>query len=75
MLVSATTSGVGRLHLQPHVAAHEVQAGVAGQRPGQQAGFAQHLETVADSQDRQPTRGGLDHLTHHRREPGDCAGA
>ncbi len=57
------------------VAADELEAAIAEQRAGQQAGFHQNLEAVADAQ-HQPAGGGelLDRL-HHRRELGDGAAA
>ena len=43
--------------------------------PGSRPGLAEHLEAVADPDDRTAGRGELGHRVHHRREPGDRAGA
>ena len=43
--------------------------------PGQQAGLGEHLEAVADADDRAAARRELGDRVHHRREPGDRAGA
>src|SRR5215217_3681217 len=58
---------IGR-NLEPQIAADEVQAGVARQRPRQQARLAEHLKTVANTQHWQALLGTADHLAHHRRE-------
>ena len=60
---------VGDLELL--VAADEVQAGVAGQRAGQQVRLAQDLEPVADAQHRQAAACGVDDGVHRRGEPAD----
>ena len=58
-----------------HFAADEFEPAIADQRAGQQAGFDQDLESVADAE-HQPAIGGefLDRL-HHGREFGDGAAA
>ncbi len=57
------------------IAADEAQPGIAGERTGQQPGLAQHLETVADAEHRQPVVGRLHDLRDHRGEARDGAGA
>ena len=47
-------SVAGRLDAQLLVSADEAQPGVAGQRTRQQMRLAEHLETVADAEYRQP---------------------
>ena len=51
------------------------EAGVAGQRAGQQVRLAQDLEPVADAEHRQAGPGGGHQLAHHRGEPGDGTAA
>jgi hypothetical protein len=51
------------------------QAGIAQKRSGQEAGFAENLETVADSEDEPAAIGKAAHGFHDRREFCDCAGA
>jgi hypothetical protein len=60
---------------QQLVAADELALLVADQRAGEQVGLAEDLEAVADAEDRHPLVRGVDDLGHHRREPGDGAGA
>src|SRR6185312_1764994 len=62
-----------RRDLQPEIAAHEVQARVARQRPRKQASLTQHLKTVANPQHWHALPGSPDHLAHHRCELGDSA--
>ena len=50
--VGVRPGGVGALDAQRLVAVAEVQVAVAGQRAGQQAGLAEHLEAVADAEHR-----------------------
>ena len=45
------------------------------QRAGQQAGLGEHLEAVADADDRAAGGGEVGDRVHHRREAGDGAGA
>ena len=59
---SAGPEGAGVLHRQLLIPADEAQPGVARERARQQSGFAQHLKTVADAEDRQPVVGRLHHL-------------
>ena len=51
-----------------HARADEAQAAVANQRAGQQAGFAQHLEAVADAEHQATGVRELDDALHDRRE-------
>ncbi len=46
---------------QRHVAADEIEPGVAHQRARQQTDLGQHLETVADAEHRHAALGRLDH--------------
>ena len=64
-----------RLDAQLDGLAQEREPGVLLQRAGEQPGLGEHLEAVADPDDR--TAGGreLGDRVHHRREPGDRAGA
>ena len=52
-----------------------VQAGVAHQRAGQQAGLAQDLEAIADAEHQAAGAGKLLHRLHDRGEARDGAGA
>jgi hypothetical protein len=57
---------VRRSHLQCAGSAHELQLGVLLERTGQQAGLAQHLEAVADADDRTTGLGQRSHCGHDR---------
>src|SRR5215203_1116598 len=73
-LAGRVAAGPGRRRvrdLELLVDAVELAVVVADQRPGKQVRLAQHLEAVADAQDRQPAAGRVDQRRHHRREPGD----
>ncbi|MCW2547181.1 MAG: hypothetical protein JWN96_1641 [Mycobacterium sp.] len=48
------------------IAADEAQSGVAGQRPGQQTGLAQHLESVANPEHGQAITRRFDDRCDHR---------
>ena len=61
--------------LQPQLAADELEAAVADQRAGQQTGFDQNLEAVADAEHQPAIGGEALHGLHHRRELGDGAAA
>ena len=70
--------GEHRRHgLDPEVdrSAEELEARVLLERARQQPGLAEHLEAVADADDRTAGAGVLGDRVHHRREPGDRAGA
>jgi hypothetical protein len=73
--IPAGPHGRGAFDGQLLVDAAEAQAGVANERPGQQAGLAEHLKAVADTQHRQTAAGGVDHGPHDGRLGGDGAGA
>ncbi len=60
---------------QKNVLAVELQIAVANERAGQQAGFSQNLETVANAKHQPAVVGELFHRLHHRAEPGDGAAA
>ena len=60
---------------QPHFAADELQAAIADQRAGQQAGFHQNLEAVADAEHQSAIGGELADGLHDGRELGDGAAA
>ena len=66
---------VGRFHAQVDLLADVLEAGIAHQSAGQQSGFGQNLEAVADAQHQSAACGKLLHRTHHRREAGDGPGA
>ena len=53
----------------------ELQIAVADERAGQQAGFGEDLEAVADAEDEAAVVGELFHRLHHRAEPRDGAAA
>ena len=55
--------------------AQEREPGVLLQRAGQEPRFREHLEAVADPDDRAATSRELADRGHHRREAGDRAGA
>ena len=55
--------------------AYEAQIGVAHQHAGQQAGFAQDLEAVADAEHEPAARGVGPHRVHDTGPPGDGAAA
>jgi len=57
--------------LQKDLFAMELQVTVANQGAGQEAGFAQNLESVADANDQTAVGGKLLDGLHHRAEPGD----
>ena len=57
-----------------HLAA-ELEAGVAGERAGQQVRLAEDLEAVADAPHQAAGVGELGHLLHQRSEAGHGAGA
>ena len=61
--------------LQSDLAADEPQRDIRQQRTREQTGLAQDLKAVADPQDQATVAGELRDLLHHRREPGDRAGA
>jgi hypothetical protein len=61
--------GRGVFHPQPLIPADEVQADVAGERPGQQPCLTQHLKSVADTEDGQPVAGRVHDHADHGREP------
>ena len=65
-----------RDRLDPEVdrLAEELQPGVLLQRAREEPGLAEHLEAVADADDRAAGAGVLGHRIHHRREPGDRPG-
>ena len=56
------------------VAVAEVQVAVAGERAGQQARLAQHLEAVADAEHGHAVVRPLDDVLHQGRAGGDGAG-
>ena len=64
-----------RLDPQLDGLAQEREPGVLLQRAREQPGLGEHLEAVADADDRAAGRGELGDRVHHRREPGDRAGA
>ena len=53
--------------------AAELQRPIMNQRAGQQAGFAQYLEPVADAEHEPAVGDKLLHCLHHRTEPRDGA--
>ena len=67
--------GVGVLDAQALVATDELLVRVADQAAGQQVRLDEHLEAVADAEDRHALGRGILHLRHDRRERGDRAGA
>ena len=66
---------IERFGAQPHFAADEFQISVAHQRAGQQAGFDQNLEAVADAQHQAAVRRELPHRRHDGRKLRDRAAA
>jgi hypothetical protein len=67
--------GVGVFDADVHVAADEAETGVAHHGAGEEAGFKQDLETVADAQDEAAVFGELGDGIHYGRKTGDGAGA
>ena len=68
--------GRGRLDPQLHRLAEELQAPrSSAARPAAEVRLAQHLEAVADTDDRTAGAGVLADRVHHRREARDRAGA
>jgi hypothetical protein len=63
--------GIHRLDLQILVLADEDTDVVTDQGARQQVRLAENLEAITDAEHRHPSVSGLDHLSHHRREPGD----
>src|SRR5262245_61320369 len=63
------------LHLDQHMLALVFQAAVTKHRTWKQAGFEQHLKTVADAKHGAARRRKLLHLRHDGREARDGAGA
>ena len=64
---------VAPLDGERHPAMLEAQRRVAAQRAGQQAGFGEHLEAVADAQREPAARGMVAHGAHDRAEARDRA--
>jgi hypothetical protein len=58
--------------LQEHVFATKLERPVADQSAGKQAGFAENLETVANSQDWPALSGEVLHFLHDGTEAGNC---
>ena len=58
---------------QLHLGAQELQSSILLQGAGQQTGFGEHLESVANSDDRAPGAGEVLDGRHHWRKPGNCA--
>src|SRR6478735_6672323 len=78
VLSRRVVAGPGRVDVvdrEDLLAAHAVQVVVLDHRAGQQVGLGEHLEAVADAQDRQALVRGVDDLAHHRRETADGARA
>ncbi len=73
--VAAGEGGVGALDLQVLPVADEAQIGVAHQDAGQEAGFAQDLEAVADAEHESALSGVRPHRVHDLGPPGDRAAA
>jgi hypothetical protein len=66
---------VGVFDANMHVAADEAEAGVAHHRAGEEAGFEEDLETVADAEDQAAVFREFGDGVHHGRKAGDGAGA
>ena len=66
---------VGLLDPDVHVLAVKLQVAVAEHRAGEESRLAENLEAVADAQDRAAGSDEVADGGHHRREPGDRAGA
>jgi hypothetical protein len=74
-IVAARERRVGSFDPQMHILADEFQLGIAHQNAGQQPGFAQDLETVADAEHETAIRRMLAHRVHHRGARRDRAAA
>ena len=61
-------------HLELYLPEREAPVGVAEQRAGQEAGLAEHLKAVADSEHEAAVTREVDHGLHRRREARDRAG-
>src|SRR5205823_10578096 len=66
---------VGALHAHVHKFADVFQPGIAHERAGKQAGFAENLEAIADAEHQASGGSELLHRVHYRRELGDSAGS
>ncbi len=73
-LEAARPRRVGVLNAQPLVATDELLVRVADEATGQQVSLHEHLEAVADAEDRHPLRRGIRDFAHDRRVGGDSAG-
>ncbi|KQP04129.1 hypothetical protein ASF28_19455 [Methylobacterium sp. Leaf99] len=73
--VGGGESGVGPLDPQELPVADEAAVDVAHEHAGQQAGFAQDLEAVADAEHEAAAGRVCPHRIHGRRAPGDGAAA
>ena len=67
LLVAGGKDAVAALHRQGNVAAEEFEIAIAHQDAGQQAAFGEHLEAVANAEDRDPGARLGDDVAHHRR--------
>ena len=75
LAVAAGEERVGLLDLEVHVAADELERGVAHQHARQQAGLGQHLEAVADAEHGRAGLGLRHHVAHDGRVRGHGAAA
>src|SRR5262249_5455083 len=73
LLIAVGERRVGALDADVDMLADELQVAVAQQRARQQAGFAQNLEAVADSQNDTAVMGEILDGLHYRRESRDRA--
>jgi hypothetical protein len=65
-LVAAGEEGLAGLDPEQHVAADELEGGIAQERAGQEPGLGQHLEAVADAEQGHAALGASGQLAHHR---------
>ena len=70
----ACKGAVRCLTAKMHLLADVLEAGVAHERAGKQAGLGEDLKAVADAEDKATGVGELFHGLHDGSEAGDCAG-